>query len=185
LTLSSVVQGIKYVWQFTAFFGIAFWMGVIWRGTNRYGVWASLVTTIGVSLYAGTVLQWPLEYQIAAYLPAGVIVLVLVSLLTKPEPESQLEKFFTLLHTPVGEEHRLKEKGIPIVLEGESTPATPVTPKTESLEENGHSLLIVDLLSLRSKFSVKRYKTDLEGFIKASLIVLAILAFAVLTTYLG
>ena len=185
LMLSSVVQGIKYVWQFTAFFGIAFWLGIIWRGSNRYGVWASLATTAGISIVTGTLFKWPLEYQIAAYLPAGILVLVLVSKFTRPEPEEQLRKFFTLLHTPVGEEYRLKEQGIPIMLEGESAPAAPVTPNTESLEENGHSLLIVDLLSLRSKFSVKRYRTDLSGFLKASLVVLAILAFAVLTTYLG
>ncbi len=30
MTLSSVVQGIIYVWQFTAFFGIAFWVGIMW-----------------------------------------------------------------------------------------------------------------------------------------------------------
>jgi Na+/proline symporter len=185
LTLSSVVQGIKYVWQFTAFFGIAFWMGVIWRRANRYGVWASLLTTIGVSLYTGTVLQWPLEYQIAAYLPVGILVLIIVSLLTKSEPEHQLEKFFTLLHTPVGEEQRLKDRGIPIMLEGVSIADVAPSSPVESLEENGHSLLIVDLLSLRSKFSVKRYRIDLSGFVKASLLVLAILTLAVLTTYLS
>ena len=185
LTLSSVVQGIKYVWQFTAFFGIAFWMGVIWRGANRCGVWASLVTTIGVSLFTGTVLQWPLEYQIAAYLPSGFLVLVLVSLLTKPEPERQLEKFFTLLHTPVGEEHKLKEKGIPILLEGQSVRGVTGIAGDESLEENGESLLLVDLLSLRRKFSFKRYRTDIVGFLWAVLFVIGIFAFAVLTTYLG
>jgi Na+/proline symporter len=185
LTLSSVVQGIKYVWQFTAFFGIAFWMGVIWRGANRYGVWASLVTTIGVSLFTGTVLQWPLEYQIAAYLPAGTVVLVIVSILTKAEPERQLEKFFTLLHTPVGEEHRLKEQGIPMMLEGESIVDRKEATAGERLEENGHSLLLVDLLSLPKKFSFKRYRTDIVGFLWAVLFVIAIFAFAVLSTYLG
>jgi Na+/proline symporter len=185
LLLSSVVQGIKYVWQFTAFFGIAFWMGIIWRRSNRYGVWASLITTSGISLITGAFLGWPLEYQIAAYLPAGFLVLVLVSRFTEPEPEEQLRKFFTLLHTPVGEEYRLKEQGIPIMLEGESISDVPSGSRQESLEENGHSLLIVDLLSLRSKFSIKRYRTDLSGFVKATIVVLAILAFALLTTYLG
>ncbi|MCX6134892.1 MAG: hypothetical protein NTU47_13855 [Ignavibacteriales bacterium] len=185
LTLSSVVQGIKYVWQFTAFFGIAFWMGVIWRGANRYGVWASLVTTAGVSLFTGLVLHWPLEYQIAAYLPSGILVLVLVSLLTKPEPERQLEKFFTLLHTPVGEEYRLKEKGIPIMLEGESIAGIPEGAGNGTLEEQGHSLLLVDLLSLHKKFSFTRYSVDVKGFLWAVLFVAAILAAGVLTTYIG
>ncbi len=185
LTLSSVVQGIKYVWQFTAFFGIAFWMGVVWRRANRYGVWASLVTTIGISMFTGTILQWPLEYQIAAYLPAGFLVLILVSLLTAPEPGKQLDKFFTLLHTPVGEEQRLKDQGIPIMLEGESIADLAISPQGESLEENGHSLLLVDLLSLKRKFSFKRYRVDLLGFSWAVLFVLAIFGFAILTTFMG
>jgi hypothetical protein len=157
---------------------------VIWRGATRYGVWASLVTTIGVSLFTGTVLQWPLEYQIAAYLPAGTVVLVLVSILTKAEPEGQLKKFFTLLHTPVGEEHRLKEQGIPMMLEGESIVDRKEATSGERLEENGHSLLLVDLLSLPRTFSFKRYRIDMTGFLWAVLFVLAIFGFGLLTTLL-
>ncbi len=184
LTLSSVVQGIKYVWQFTAFFGISFWMGIIWRRANRYGTWASLVTTLGVSVVTGIWLDWPLEYQIAAYLPAGFLALVLVSAMTPPEPADQLEKFYSLLHTPVGEEHKLRERGIPIMLEGVSSSAQTGPGSDRSLEENGHSLLIVDLLSLGSKFNFQRYRVDIAGFVKAVCFVLAILAFAILTTYL-
>ncbi len=185
LSLSSVVQGIKYVWQFTAFFGIAFWMGIIWRRANRYGTWASLATTIGVSIVTGGLLDWPLEYQIAAYLPAGFLVLVIVSAVTPPEPAGQLEKFYSLLHTPVGEEQKLRERGIPMMLEGVSAAATTGPGSERSLEDEGHSLLVVDLLSLKSIFSFKRYRVDVAGFLKAVLFVLAILAFAILTTYLG
>lgn len=45
----------------------------------------------------------------------------------------------------------------------------------ESLEERGHSLLIVDLLRLPSKFSFKRYRIDLIGFIAAWILVFFIL----------
>jgi Na+/proline symporter len=185
LSLSSVVQGIKYVWQFTAFFGIAFWMGVIWRGSNRYGVWASLMTTVLISAVTTLWFHWPLEYQIAAYLPAGFIVLVLVSYFTTPEPEAQLEKFFQLLHTPVGEEFRLKEKGIPIMLEGVSVADRAPNGSEGSLEEDGHSLLLVDLLSLHRKFSFKKYRVDITGFFWAVLFVLGLLGLALLTAAVG
>lgn len=184
LTLPSVVQGIKYVWQFTAFFGIAFWMGIIWRGSNRYGVWASLATTISTSIVSNYLLHWPLEYQIMLYLPSGVLVLVLVSKWTTPEPEEQMRRFFTLLHTPVGEEYRLKEQNIPIMLEGDPSGQLFRTTQDVSLEETGHSLLIVDLLSLRSKFTIERYRVDCIGFVKAFGFVLVIIAIAILTTYL-
>lgn len=185
LTLTSVVQGIKYIWQFTAFFGIAFWMGVIWPRANRYGVWASLLTTTGISVLASASWKLPLEYQIAIYLPAGILVLIIVSLMTRPEPEEQIRRFYTLLHTPVGEEQKLKDQNVPILLEGESIKDQSPSNAGISLEENGHSLLLVDLLRLKSLFSWKRYAVDLGGFVKAVLFVLAILAFAVVTTKLG
>ncbi|NMB80981.1 MAG: sodium:solute symporter family protein [Ignavibacteria bacterium] len=188
LTIPTVVDGLKYIWQITAFFGIAFWVGVMWRRANRYGVWASLITTITLSLYTGKYTPWslglPFEYQIAIYLPAGFISLIVVSLLTKPEPESQLNKFFALLHTPVGEENKLKEKGYEIMLEGESVAHKSAVEGT-SLEENGHSLLLVDLLSLKSKFSLKRYKVDLFGFGLAILFVIAILLFGIFVSSIG
>lgn len=188
LTIPSVVDGLKYIWQITAFFGIAFWTGVIWKGANRYGVWASLITTILVSLYVGKYTPWSLglayEYQIAIYLPAGFLSLIIVSMFTKKEPESQLNKFFALLHTPVGEEDKLKAQGYDIMLEGESI-AHKSKIDGKSLEENGHSLLIVDLLSLKSKFSFKRYKIDLLGLLFAVLFVIVILLFGIFVSNLG
>ena len=185
LTLSSVVQGIVYVWQFTAFFGIAFWIGIMWRKANRYGVWACLITTVGITLVTDVLLHWPLQYRIAAYLPAGILALVVVSLMTNSEPEEQLERFYTLLHTPVGEENKLKMKGIPMMLEGTSVLDSPVSSDVTNLEEAGHSLLLVDLLELRSKFGWERYRVDIAGFAKAAAYVLAIFGIAILTTYLG
>lgn len=184
LTLSSVLQGIKYLWQITAFFGISFWLGVMWKRANRYGVIASLVTSIGLAIITGPlVLNWQYQYQIAAYLPAGLIAMIIFSLITSSESEEKLRKFYTLLHTPVGEEFRLKEKGIEMMLEGESA-KTQIVNSEEFLEEKGHSLLVVDCLSLKSKFSFKKYKIDVIGFVAAILFVLAILALGIVTSRL-
>jgi Na+/proline symporter len=186
LTLSSVLQGIKYLWQITAFFGIAFWVGVAWRRANRHGVLASVATSAGIAVLTGPwVLDWPYHYQIATYIPAGFLTMIFVSLLTKPEPLAQLDKFYALLHTPVGEEWRLKEKGIPILLEGESVGAGPVRTRDVSLEENGHSLLLIDLLSLRATFSVKRYRTDVLGFGLAIFFVACIIGIGILAAKIG
>ena len=186
LTIPSVIQGLTYTWHITAFFGIGFWMAVIWKKANRYGFWASLFVTVLITLITGPYfsfgLGWPTEYQIAAYLPAGFLTIIIVSLFTKREPEENLNRFYSLLHTPVGEEYKLKEKGIEIMLEGELTVKT--IDQKESLEENGHSLLLVDLLSLNKKFTFKRYRQDIIGFAWASLFVLAIFALGLITASL-
>jgi Na+/proline symporter len=188
LMIPSVVQGLKYLWMITAYFGIAFWMGLIWKKSNRYGVWASLVTTIIATIITGPYFSFGLglaiEYQIAVYLPIGFLTFIIVSFFTKKEPEAKLNKFYTLLHTPVGEEYKLKEAGIDMMLEGLSE----IDDEKESnipLEERGHSLLVVDMLSLHKKFSFKRYSIDLKGFGLAVLFVLAIFALGLLSANLG
>jgi SSS family transporter len=174
----SVVQGLMEVWKVTAYLGIAFWLGVMWKRANRYGALLSTISMIAVSLYVQIHLGLPVQYQIAAYLPVGLIVMVVVSRLTRPEPAEQLHKFYTLLDTPVGEEQRLKDANIEIKLEGLSQSKSETDSKQSWLvkllfsREGEDGLLIVDLFSLRKKFSWSRYRTDILGFLSGTGIVL-------------
>ena len=182
LIIPSVIQGLVIVWHFTAFFGIGFWMAVVWRRANRYGLWASLAATTFCALISGPYFSfgfgWSTAYQIALYIPVGFITMIVVSLLTKSEPEEKLNKFYALLHTPVGEEYKLAEKGIDIVFKGESIAAA--SSSNEPLEETGHSLLLVDLLTLHKKFTFKRYREDIVGFAWAVLFVILIFGLGLL-----
>jgi len=94
--------------------GISFWGGVLWRRANRYGAWASIVAG-GIVLLVTS--EYTLVNQIAWYLSAGIGSLVVVSLLTRPESKEMLDRFYTVLYTPVGQEHKLREAGISVVLE--------------------------------------------------------------------
>ena len=192
LILPNVVEGLKIVWQMTAFFGIAFWMAIIWRRANRYGVWVSLFVTVISSLYVGDYFGFGLglsiAWQITIYLPLGFLSFIIGSLLTKPEPKDKLDKFYALLHTPVGEEYKLKEAGIEMILDG--IPVDKIVNEKEvdkkaSLEENGASLLIVNLLSIKDKFSLKKYKVDIYGFAAAVLLVIVIIGIGLFTSSLG
>lgn len=55
----------------------------------------------------------------------------------------------------------------------------------EPLEEQGHSLLIVDLLSLPKKYSFKRYRIDIVGFAAAWLFVFVILFLTIWLAKIG
>jgi Na+/proline symporter len=188
IMIDTVVQGIEILWRLTAFLGIGFWMAIFWRRANRYGVWASVIVTLSITMVTGSSFSWGLgwgvAYQIMIYLPAGFITFIAVSMLTKPEPEEKLNKFYTLLHTPVGEEHKLVEAGITDVLIGESVSGK-VKDKNKSLEEQGHSLLLVDLLSLPKKFNFERYRIDIIGFTAASIAILLIFALGWLSARIG
>ncbi len=181
--LPSVVAGLAIIWKIMAFLGIPFWMAIIWRRGNRYGLWASILVTTAVAL--GTeAYGWTLADQIAAYLPAGVVAFIILSSLTPPEPESNLRSFYLLLHTPVGEEERLEREGVEIVLKGEAVPPSSQDDGV-SLEERGHSLLLVDLLRLPSTFSFHRYRVDIIGFCAATLLIVAIIAAGVILSRIG
>ncbi len=56
---------------------------------------------------------------------------------------------------------------------------------SSKLEEEGHSLLIVDLLRLPQRFSYKRYRLDVIGFLLAWLWVVLLLALGYWVTRIG
>ncbi|MDZ7318550.1 MAG: sodium:solute symporter family protein [candidate division KSB1 bacterium] len=187
----SVVHGLMEVWKVTAYLGIAFWAGVIWKKANRYGALASALSMAAIAIYTGNYLKWPLQYQIALYVPVGIVVMIVVSHFTRSEPEEQLHNFYTLLDTPVGKEQRLKDQHIEIMLEGESQVPPPKKIKEKLVEkflarsdvEDG--LLVVDLLSLPKKFSWARYRVDIIGFLVACVIVALLIGLAMVLARVG
>ncbi len=184
----SVIGGLKMIWKFTAYLGVAFWFGIIWKKANRYGAWASFILMVVISLYTEKVLNWTLPYQILAYLPAGILTMWLVSWLTPTEPKEKLHQFYVLLDTPVGEESRLKAEGIEVKLEGISEGKKDKGKKPWFLPGKGNEgdgLILVDLLSLRSRFTWKRYRVDIIGFVVASLIVIALLLIMMILAGIG
>ena len=186
---SSVVHGLLEVWKVTAYLGVAFWFGVIWKKANRYGAMSSALTMAAIAIVTGNILKWPIQNQIALYIPVGIVVMVLVSKFTKPEPAEKLRKFYMLLDTPVGAEQRLRDADVEIKLEGQSQGKESAM-KTSRFEKFFKSdvedgLLIVDLLSLKKRFSWARYKTDIIGFAAAAIIAVSMILMAVILAGIG
>ncbi len=55
-------------------------------------------------------------------LPGGIVALILGSLLTRPQPKKQLDDFFLLLKTPVGQEQKLIDANVPVIYMGNTEP---------------------------------------------------------------
>jgi Na+/proline symporter len=187
----SVVQGLVELWKVTAYLGISFWFGVIWRRANRYGAWTSAIFMAITSIYTGNILGWSLPTQIAIYLPLGILTMIIVSKLTPPESHEKLRQFYMLLDTPVGDEQRLKDAKVDIKLEG-------ISISKEQLQKNkskidrflskgkvADGLLLVDLLSLYKKFSWQRYRVDIIGFSIAAFIAVFIIILALFLAQIG
>ena len=138
MLLGSVVDGLTIFWQLTAMTGLFMWAGVLWRGANRTGAWVSFVVMALPWLYLGQFGQWitklglmvpglglfadkaALPLLVLAYLPLGVVALVVGSLLGRPEPKKALDDFYTLIRTPVGREKELAAAGVQAMYTGES-----------------------------------------------------------------
>jgi Na+/proline symporter len=114
---TSVVGLLVVIWSASAFFGIPAWGGVIWRRCNEYGAWAGSVGAIALWYVSRFEWGWDLGAQFTLYLVGGVVAMVVVSLLTPRPEEARVNRFYTVLHTPVGQEHKLREAGIKVVLE--------------------------------------------------------------------
>lgn len=113
LYFTSVVSIIKLSWSLVAFFGIAFWGGILWRGTNAPGAWAGILVSAALFWVSGEYgWGWELPDQYVLYIVGGFAALIIVSKLTKPVDKDKLDKFYLRLHTPVGQEHKLREAGI-------------------------------------------------------------------------
>lgn len=186
----SVVHGLIEIWKVTAYLGVAFWFGVVWRKSNRYGAWASAIGMASIAIYTGNVLGWPIAHQIALYIPVGLVVMFVTSYFTKPEPAEKLRQFYMLLETPVGQEQSLREANVEIKLEGVSQSRSRQLKKSKlegiiAEDEVEDGLVLVDLLSLKKRFSWKRYRTDIMGFGIAVLIVLFLIALMIFLANVG
>ena len=122
-TFTDVIDALKVVLKTPAAIGISLWFGIVWRGWTTAAVWVSVIFSVGtwwcVSHYGPTLHEWGLPdamfnskdkmfdaWQMVAYLSAGVVSGVIVSLVTPRPSKEKLDHFFSLVHTPVtpGEE---------------------------------------------------------------------------------
>ncbi len=126
-TLQSVVTGLEIFWMVSAMMGIAFWVGLFWRRATVAGAWAATLVSFGTLVFTSTVavgdtVLWDfnarfaehlppwmmfedavyLPWQMIMYLSAGLVTLVVVSLLTRRVEEEKLDRFYGCLRTPIG-----------------------------------------------------------------------------------
>jgi Na+/proline symporter len=102
-----LIQSVLYTFLLTetlaTFVGINVLGGLLWRRANRWGAFASLVTALAINFLLYSVKRerldaWDPNVFLAA-LVSGVIALVVVSLLTAPEPADKVESFYSRLET--------------------------------------------------------------------------------------
>lgn len=128
-SFSDVPAAIRFMWQVSPLMGLAFWLGLFWRRANRYGAWASFLGATVALLMGHYFFGWSGDAGfpkiVSLYLSTALLCGVGVSLLTRPEPVRQLDRFFLTINTPVGQETKLEafERGELAFEQGRLAPA--------------------------------------------------------------
>jgi len=102
-----LIERVLYTFLLTetlaTFVGIGVLGGIVWRRANRWGALASLLLALTTNFALYRLRGQRLDYWdpgvFVAALLAGTAALVIVSLLTPPEPDTALESFFGRLET--------------------------------------------------------------------------------------
>jgi Na+/proline symporter len=143
------------------FMGISILGGIIWSRANRYGAIASLVVALTTNFLLYYIRDERLDHWDADVfflaLVSGVAALVVVSLLTPPEPKNAMDSFFGRLRTPSDD----MEFKVP-------TEEAAIAAVSRRAAEQGQQSLLVNLLKPREGASGvglwRAYSADLRGF---------------------
>jgi Na+/proline symporter len=157
-----LIESVLYTFLLTetlaTFVGIGLLGGILWRRANRWGAVASLASALATNFILYAIAgqrfdHWDANVFLGA-LVVGIAALVIVSLLTAPEPAAEMDSFFTRLETSSDE-----------------------SPSGAQQPARREPLLLVNLLDLRrgaGGLGWRAYREDLAGFTTGWIVVIVL-----------
>jgi len=107
LMRSNLVKAILDYFNILSLVGISTAMGILWRRMNTTGMFSSTILASGTFLVSRYVLNCSRDITIGVPILVGVLAGVIGSLVTKPPRRETIEKFFTKIYVPIGQEDKL------------------------------------------------------------------------------
>lgn len=168
------------------FIGISILGGILWARANRWGALASICTALGTNFLLYYLKDQRLDYWdpdvFFAALAAGIVALIVVSLLTSAEPQTTVDYFMARLQTPsdLTPVAHPSASSAPEPEQDELQSQKLTLEPSRSTAEKGQQLILVNLLKLRRaacglKF-FRAYRVDLVGLAIGWALVLAMVA---------
>jgi len=103
----SLVRSIILYFNVLAAVGISTALGILWRRMNQTGVFCGTIAAMAVLITCRAISGVPKAVMFGAFMVAGVAFGVIGSLLSKPPDRESVERFFTKIHVPIGQEAKL------------------------------------------------------------------------------
>ncbi|MBW7988598.1 MAG: sodium:solute symporter family protein [Planctomycetes bacterium] len=107
LMRSNLVKAILDYFNILSLVGISTAMGILWPRMNAAGMFSSTILASSTFLISRYVLGCSRDITIGVPIVVGVLAGVIGSLITKPPSRETIEKFFTKIYTPIGQEDKL------------------------------------------------------------------------------
>jgi Na+/proline symporter len=107
LMRSNLVKAILDYFNILSLVGISTAMGILWRRMNTTGMFSSTILASGTFLVSRYVLDCSRDVTIGVPIVVGILAGVIGSLVTKPPSRETIEKFFTKIYVPIGQEEKL------------------------------------------------------------------------------
>jgi Na+/proline symporter len=179
LLIERVLYSFLLTETLATYVGISIVGGLIWRRANRWGAISGLIVALFTNFFFYHLKKERMDYWdpnvFLLALLGGSVGLVIVSLLTRPESESVVARFFSQLQTPSdlardgsaprGSSAEKPEECVEKEPDGDQEPA-------RWAAEHGRQLLFVNLLHLRRGAHgidfFKAYRDDLRGLLMGS-----------------
>lgn len=167
LYIENVLQGFLFIETIAAFMGIMVFGGNLWKRANRYGAISSIVTSFLAYYYLNylNIGSWQLVYKwepdtFGWAMLIGFIAFFIVSLVTRPEDQSKIDKYFDNMNR-LSDAKFLDPDG-----------------KKPLARDYGKDLILLDFMSWFKKerwenFS-SRYREDWLGFLLAWIFVIVL-----------
>ena len=166
LYVDIVLEAFLFTETIAAFMGISMLGAIAWRRANRHGALASLVISSTLFFWLtyrdyDELLRWQ-DVNFGISMLVGFATLIVVSLLTKPEPKAMLDAFYERLRSP----SYLDEE----------------TGEEKAVTEEGHDLLVANVFHLGLGRGLgtfyQRFRVDINGFALAFGVVAALIFLA-------
>jgi len=112
----NLVKAILDYFNILSLVGISTAMGILWRRMNTMGMFCSTILASATFLISRYVFDCGRDITIGAPIVVGVLAGVIGSLVTKPPSRETIEKFFTKIYVPIGQEEKLElplEEAVP------------------------------------------------------------------------
>jgi Na+/proline symporter len=112
----NLVKAILDYFNILSLVGISTAMGILWRRMNTTGMFSSTILASATFLISRFVLDCSRDITIGVPIVVGILAGVIGSLVTKPPKRETIEKFFTKIYVPIGQEEKLElslEEAVP------------------------------------------------------------------------